>query len=397
LRGQHGRVGVLEAFSAQSYAFTDEHMQLLGRLAGMAESAWARTHQQETAEEATEEILPGDDFPEPIAATPSAIQPEAIAESPIAESVAETKIAENWAAQSSLAPNSIAPNPIAPKKIAEKPTIAAASVAFVAGAAVRVRPAIRAKRLTGRTEQWWRYATIGGLAGVLVVLLAIFSWRAWYKASLPVSSTKSADTSQDVAPETSNATAATGSEVTQEAVARRVSRRSPLRATAPSSRPASQSDVEIRRLSAASQAPDLSHANTTTAAADSNAPAVEAPQIPESDAKPATVATLLTAPATLPSLKTTNTESFAGGVLVHKVLPVYPAQARQARIQGNVVLEAVISERGQIEDLKVVSGPPILAPAAVDAVRQWRYTPYLLNGKPIKKQTQINISFIAAQ
>ena len=61
------------------------------------------------------------------------------------------------------------------------------------------------------------------------------------------------------------------------------------------------------------------------------------------------------------------------------------------------MLEAVISERGQIEDLKVVSGPPILAPAAVDAVRQWRYTPYLLNGKAIKKQTQINISFIAAQ
>jgi protein TonB len=106
---------------------------------------------------------------------------------------------------------------------------------------------------------------------------------------------------------------------------------------------------------------------------------------------------LLTAPAALPSLKTTNTESFAGGVLVHKVLPIYPTQARQARIQGNVVLEAMISEQGQIEDLKVVSGPTILAPAAVEAVRQWRYTPYLLNGKPIKKQTRINISFIAAQ
>jgi protein TonB len=57
----------------------------------------------------------------------------------------------------------------------------------------------------------------------------------------------------------------------------------------------------------------------------------------------------------------------------------------------------MISEQGQIEDLKVVSGPTILAPAAVEAVRQWRYTPYLLNGKPIKKQTRINISFIAAQ
>ena len=85
--------------------------------------------------------------------------------------------------------------------------------------------------------------------------------------------------------------------------------------------------MEIRRLPDTTQAPDLGHANTA-AAADSNPPAVEAPQIPESDAKTASVATLLTAPAALPSLKTTNTESFAGGVLVHKVLPVYPAQAR---------------------------------------------------------------------
>jgi protein TonB len=63
-------------------------------------------------------------------------------------------------------------------------------------------------------------------------------------------------------------------------------------------------------------------------------------------------------------------------------------------VQGTVVLEATINEGGQIENVKVVSGSPLLAHAAMDAVRKWRYTPYLLNGKPISKETQINVTFI---
>ncbi len=81
------------------------------------------------------------------------------------------------------------------------------------------------------------------------------------------------------------------------------------------------------------------------------------------------------------------------GLLIHKVQPVYPPLARQARIQGQVVLTAVISKTGMIEGLKLVQGHPMLAPAAIDAVKQWRYKPYILNGEPVEVETQITVNF----
>ena len=84
------------------------------------------------------------------------------------------------------------------------------------------------------------------------------------------------------------------------------------------------------------------------------------------------------------------------GDLVRKILPVYPALARSARIQGQVVLQAVISKQGVIEDLKVLSGHPLLVPAAKEAVRQWRYRPYVLNNEPVEVETQITVTFSLA-
>ncbi|HZU44918.1 MAG TPA: TonB family protein [Terriglobales bacterium] len=81
------------------------------------------------------------------------------------------------------------------------------------------------------------------------------------------------------------------------------------------------------------------------------------------------------------------------GLLVHKVQPSYPPLARQARIQGSVVLQAVISKEGTIEGLKLISGHPMLAPAAIDAVKQWRYKPYILNGEPVEVDTTITVNF----
>ena len=81
------------------------------------------------------------------------------------------------------------------------------------------------------------------------------------------------------------------------------------------------------------------------------------------------------------------------GDLIHKVLPTYPPLARSARIQGQVVLQAVISKQGAIEDLKVLTGHPMLVPAAIDAVRQWRYRPYVLNDEPVEVETQITVNF----
>jgi protein TonB len=84
------------------------------------------------------------------------------------------------------------------------------------------------------------------------------------------------------------------------------------------------------------------------------------------------------------------------GMLVRKVPPVYPPLARQARIQGTVILQAQISKEGNIENLQLVSGHPMLAPAAIEAVKQWKYKPYLLNGEPVEVETQVQVNFTLA-
>jgi periplasmic protein TonB len=81
------------------------------------------------------------------------------------------------------------------------------------------------------------------------------------------------------------------------------------------------------------------------------------------------------------------------GLLVRRVNPTYPPLARQARIQGTVVLRAVISKDGSIENLQLVSGHPMLAPAAIEAVKQWKYKPYLLNGEPVEVDTEVQVNF----
>ncbi len=81
------------------------------------------------------------------------------------------------------------------------------------------------------------------------------------------------------------------------------------------------------------------------------------------------------------------------GLLIHKVTPMYPALARQARIQGTVVLQALIGRDGAIQNLHVVSGHPLLTGAALDAVKQWRYKPYYLNGEPVEVDTTVNVIF----
>jgi protein TonB len=79
--------------------------------------------------------------------------------------------------------------------------------------------------------------------------------------------------------------------------------------------------------------------------------------------------------------------------LVNKVQPIYPALAKQARIQGTVRLQAVIAKDGSVVELQVLSGHPLLVQAALDAVRQWRYQPTLLNGEPVEVVTTIDVVF----
>jgi len=101
-------------------------------------------------------------------------------------------------------------------------------------------------------------------------------------------------------------------------------------------------------------------------------------------------------PPPVPSFKATPFRT-GGDVqaanLIHQVNPVYPALARQTRIQGVVVMEAVISKDGSVDKLRVLSGHPFLSQAAIDAVKQWKYRPTMLNGEPVDVITTITVSF----
>jgi periplasmic protein TonB len=88
-----------------------------------------------------------------------------------------------------------------------------------------------------------------------------------------------------------------------------------------------------------------------------------------------------------------RTSSMLEGNLIRRIEPIYPPLAKSARIQGRVVLVAVISKAGTIENLHALSGHPMLVPAAVDAVSQWRYRPYILNSEPVEVETQITVNF----
>ncbi len=125
---------------------------------------------------------------------------------------------------------------------------------------------------------------------------------------------------------------------------------------------------------------------------DTSAPAAETP--PESDKSmqsPATRGTGISEGATSPRVHIS--EEVASGRLINKVSPTYPALARQAKVQGTVVLDANIAKDGTVESLKVISGHPLLIASAIATAKQLRYKPYLQNGEPVAFNTQIAVRF----
>jgi protein TonB len=81
------------------------------------------------------------------------------------------------------------------------------------------------------------------------------------------------------------------------------------------------------------------------------------------------------------------------GLLIKKVAPTYPAQARQTHLEGPVLLQATILKDGSVGNIKQLNGDATLGRAAIDAVRLWKYKPYYLNGEPTEIQTQITVNF----
>ena len=105
-----------------------------------------------------------------------------------------------------------------------------------------------------------------------------------------------------------------------------------------------------------------------------------------------TAPVLVSTPASAPK-RTRVPARIAEANLVYDVAPKYPPDAGRERIEGTVVLMAVIGKDGTVRDVRVESGLPVLAQAAIEAVKQWRYRPYLLNGEPVEIDSQITINF----
>jgi TonB family protein len=331
LRGQQGRVGVLEAFSTQSYAFNDDDMDILGRLAGLAEAAWARGSSTEVPSKA-----------------------ETADEEPFHFTVRKS----------------------AP------PTVASVALA-------RIAEALAGAHNELQTDRKWRYGTIGGLLVLVLFLLSFLGWRVWYKASIASKSIQH-PTPQATPAERPDVAAGVGL-TWKPGAERSVSRHN----AAPAAH-ASKSTADIRRSNFVIRRPSTRN-NVNTDTSGSIPSADDVPRIAAfSTGSPDFGSALSIAPA-MPRFKAPISQGLAGGNLRHRVQPIYPPEARRVRLEGNVVLEATVTVQGQVEDLKLISGNPLLAQAAMDAVRKWRYSPYLLNGKPIPKQTRITIIFTAQQ
>jgi periplasmic protein TonB len=103
------------------------------------------------------------------------------------------------------------------------------------------------------------------------------------------------------------------------------------------------------------------------------------------------------APMAVPKVATPQrvrvSQGVTQGMVLRKVQPTYPPLARTARVQGSVVLAAVIGKDGSIQNLHVISGHPLLQQAALEAVKQWKYRPYILNGEPVEVDTQVTVNF----
>jgi TonB family protein len=143
------------------------------------------------------------------------------------------------------------------------------------------------------------------------------------------------------------------------------------------------------------QAQPVADQSANTGVAESTPIPTEVSQIAADSPGAADLGKVLSTSPVLPKLGVPISQGISGGTLLRRVQPVYPPEARRLRLEGSVLLEANVAEDGQIQDLKVVSGQAVLAQAAIEAVKQWQYSPFLLNGQPIRKQTRINIKFIA--
>ena len=336
LRGGHGVIGILEVFSDKPNAFSDAHITLLKKLA---------------------------------------------------------KIAATGREQS------VAPTPSRPVETAAEPTPVP-----VAERAMRDWVAFLPARMRGEEGQPLRLAA----AAVLLLLLGIFGWaftryRSNSRSGQPVHAASaqtvpavlaaSASTdptrSDPLAPGTAGKSASTinltlaprsNSDVMARDVVQRAARST---ITERSSTPPGKAADTLSRPAVPAQIAEADVPPPDPAEALSSMKGGAAP-IPQSIANPQPIFPFVALPVS---------QGVTGGRLTRKVEPVYPKEARVQHIEGAVMLDALVGEDGNVHEVTVKSGQPLLAQAAAQAVKQWRYQPFQLNGKPVSLHNQITIQF----
>ncbi|MGH9546429.1 MAG: TonB family protein [Terriglobales bacterium] len=374
LRGQHGRVGVLEAFSTESYAFTEDKMEVLGRLAGLAEAAWARGAVTESPSLVTG-VEAGQAEPHQIET--GLVESDPVESHPVESHLESRQSTSEFAGVVEALPET------------GRSTVAAVPLAEVRGVLATIRhrdPSVSRK---------WRFAILGAVSVLAVALVSVYGWKVWYGASIASRTSRSRDGNQ-VSAQTGNGAAGTAAASAPDLVSP-----SPPSEALHSAKPAAAvktRDEVIRRRPQPARSTVRGIADSRSLSHSVSGPnAEDIPRIASTGAASSDLGKVLSASPALPKLGAPISQGVSGGVLLHKVQPVYPPEARRMHMEGSVVIDAMVTAQGQVDNLQLVSGNPVLASAAMDAVRRWRYSPYLLNGNPIPKQTRITISFIAPQ
>lgn len=364
--------GILEVFANQPHAFDDRHLEILQQLAELVTTGSARVAQENQNTIAEGVLGP---------------RSEAKQEIPVAEvhsyaSSSRSERLRKWTA------------PIALRRYY------AAAIAIIAAAGL---PPKRLRKWAAPIASRPYYAAaiaIFALAGVL----AILGWKPWRRTERTV--VPSTETLPQAGTVSASATTMEARRRLNIAEPRAVGRNvtsQPAAFPTPSDH-SSKTEAEkvalVQPMSGKDEikdtivAPFLS-SQTRDRVGPANAPEPLAP-IPligttggfGKDAD--VVDSALSVQANLPVMAS---QGVSGGVLERKVQPIYPAQARSTRLQGTVVLQVVIDEVGEVRNLRTVSGDAVLAQAAIDAVHQWRYQPYRLNGQPIKMPIHITVNF----
>jgi TonB family protein len=343
LRGPVGTIGILEAFSSQAYAFSDEHLNVLEQLGQIAEVAYAR----ESGENSRAPIVVTVPIPVPVYAPPA---------------VSRVELPVSTMRQERL-----------PASMFEQP------------APIRKR----------------RYWILGVVAAVLLSASAVVWWT-WHEpvgeaATTPA--TAPTNTSPDpnvalVAPlyASQKPSPRVGADLPDGSRTKDVVKNA-------ADIGAVTGDAATAPLNSGSRDADLpAVSGKSTAASAATETAVEPPPVVitseenslENNDK---LANLVSTSTPRPELEVRVSEGVTQANLIHKVAPVYPQAALAKRIGGSVVLDASITTDGTVGEIKLMRGDPVLAKAATSAIRQWRYSPALLNGAPTPVQKEITIIF----